>query len=191
MLKTTLSESIVNNQQYICIYQIVLFSLLKLGTMFPRFATETCIENLLSDRKLHVIKHHLEEFGVDVKPAIVGYIVGGLSAALNYSVLTGENVIGVVVKAPIRYNGDWNEKVVESVKPLVEKKLKKCRVELAFFLRRKRFWKHDVDNLAATVLNSLKRAGVYRDDACVVQLLVSKHPTDGDEAVHIIIKKEE
>jgi hypothetical protein len=161
--------------------------------MLPKFAVENCVEGLLSDQRLRAVKRHLEGFGVDVKPAIVGYIVGGLATALNYSALTsGESLVAVTVEPlDIRYNGDWGEKIVEAVKPLVKRTLRQCEVELTFFLRPESFWKHDVDNLAEVVLNSLQMAGVYHNDTCVVQLLVSKHPAEKDEAVHIIIRKKE
>ena len=113
--------------------------------------------------------------------------------------MKGNTLLSTYIQGEITTNSNkqkiakWRDSMDRSLATLHFQKIKgeKLRISLKFWISKKRLqnMKNDLDNLSKPVLDAMKRIGMIEDDAFIYQLEVAKFPTNGEEEVHIVIKK--
>ncbi len=112
--------------------------------------------------------------------------------------MKGESLFEVIIQGKVSTNSnkemicEWRNNIERSFASLHSSiQQRKVSVELKFWLSSKRLQirRNDLDNLIKPVLDGMKRMGIIEDDSDIFHLETTKHPTNGEEEVHISVKE--
>ena len=110
--------------------------------------------------------------------------------------MIGKEILTISIPGRVSTNGSseidgWRETLQSSfcLLPCLRLGNKKIAVHMGIWLNPKRLYgrQNDLDNLTKPIFDAMQRVETIADDSYVSSLQVSKHPTDGEECLEIIV----
>ena len=110
--------------------------------------------------------------------------------------MIGQQLLKINISGQISTNGSnaisgWRETLQNTfhLHPCFRIGRKKISVQIRFWLNSKRLdgSKNDLDNLVKPILDAMQKKEYINNDSDVFHLDVSKHPTDGEQALDLSV----